>query len=336
MALFADSADFATMAPLLETSEWTKVLPSIDLVERQYLRNQVLGHTLYTTLHNAYKASLADAAPAMDTDLKVLLDACRPVVAALGTHKAMAKLSVMFTASGPMVSKTDTMAPPAMWQSRQSQATILEEGLGYLDQLIDFLLNSGSTYQWQTSPFAVRIRKCIVRTVEHMQDHHVNIADSAWTLHMMRPAMLIQQDRLRGVLSDAAFDDLLAHIDDVTLTGANAEIIDPARSAVIHLALSELAISNSITINADGAWTWQTASSAGTSGGPIPATNHRLDQIARGFRQTGEEQLKSVESIAKKLAAAGQYPLYAASTQNAQPFVRGSTTADGSSSYSTF
>ena len=336
MALFANSADFATMAPLLETADWNKVLPSIDLVERQYLRNQVLGHTLYTTLHTAYQGSLAVGGPALSSDMLALLSACRPVVAALGTHKAMSKLSVMFTASGPMVSKTDTMAPPAMWQSRQAQATILEEGLGYLDQLIDFLLGSGSTYQWQTSPFAVTVRKCIVRTVEHIQEHHVNIGNSAWTLHMMRPAMLIQQDRLRGVLSDDAFGDLMLHIDDTPITGANAEILGPARAAVIHLALAELAVTNSITINPDGAWMWQAASSAGTSGGPGAATNHRLDQVARSYRQAGEEQLKAVESIAKRLAAAGQYPLYAASPQNAQPFVRGSTTADGSSSFSTF
>ena len=35
----ADTTDFATLAPVLESSDWPMLKPTIDLVERQYLRD---------------------------------------------------------------------------------------------------------------------------------------------------------------------------------------------------------------------------------------------------------------------------------------------------------
>lgn len=334
MPLFTSTEDFATLAPVLETADWAKLLPTIKAVERRYLRNAVLGATLYAQLHDSYQASNASPATPMPGPMAELLAMCRPAVAGLATHMSISKIGVQLTASGAMVSQTDTMRPAPMWRTRDSEATILEEGLSELDALIDFLLDSADTYNWQQSPFAARAKSCIVRTVKHMDEHFVNIRDSAWTLHVLRPAMLQAQQHLRNVLSDAVFEQLLESVGQSSPSPAYAALILPARAAVIHMALADSAVMRSITLDADGAWTWSGGNNASVSGAKQPATDHRLEQLVLKHRTVANEQLAQLERTAKKLAADGQLPLYADSPQGQRPAQRGNSTPPGSSTYS--
>lgn len=335
MALFKDTEDFSQLAPVLETANWATLKPTIDLVERQYLRDHVLGKTLYDSLRAAYIAS-TEASPLvpLTADQQTLLDQCRPAIAGIAASLVIPKLSANITSAGMTVSETETMKRAPMWMSREARSALMKEGLSYLDQLIDFLISSGSTYNWQDSPFATRVKACLVRTVEEMTAHRVDIGNSGWLLHRLRPSMLTAQDRVRQVLSDAAFDDLLTQVQAGTLTGANPQLIDSARSAIIHLAIARMATLNSITIDDDGVWSWQSATSGQVSGGPIPAKDLRLDRAVELYRQTGEEQLKELERIAKKLADADQFPLYKNSDMYVQPYVRGTTTPEDSSTFS--
>ncbi len=341
MALFKDVADFATLAPVLATAQWPMLLPSIDMVQRSYLRDQVLGRKLYDHMHVAYQASIATPSVPVPPPLVPLLDLSRKAIAGLAAHRAMPKLGVLFTTGGPMVNQSDTMRPAPQWRTKEAAKALFEEGLGYLDQLIDHLLENdytwadgSATLKWSDGGFAARIKSCLVRTVQEFNEHHVDVGNSGWLMHRLRPAMLHVQERIRGVLCDAAFDALLAAVQAGNTAEPEKTILRYARPAIIHLAIAQLAVVNSITIDADGAWSVQATSGSNTSTGPVPARDERLNAAIELYNRRGEEYLKKMEAEAKRLAAAGQYPAYANSTCYAVPFVRGSTTPDDSSTFS--
>lgn len=331
MALFKDIEDFATCAPVLKSAAWEMLKPSIDLVERQYLRDHVLGTTLYDQLHSAYQASIAQTPTPLTPDMQNLLDRCRPAVAGLAAHQAIPKLSVMFTTGGPMVSQTETMKPASQWKTNAATKALLQEGLGCLDQLIDFLIANAGTYSWSTSPFAVQVNDCLVRTAKDCLAYHVDIGNSGWLLHRLRPAMRQVQERIKATLCDDAYNDLLAAVQAGTVTGTNAKILDLARPAIIHLALARMATLASVTIDAEGVWTWEASSGGAVSGGPIPAKDQRLDRVVEVYTQQGEACLARMFDLAVQLAKAGQYPLFLNSTcYPVEPPDRNTTPPDSS------
>lgn len=211
MALFRDIEDFAQLAPALATASWSMLKPSVDLVEKQFLRDEVLGATLYDNLLQAYQGSIASPVVPITPQMQALLDRCRPAIAGLAAHQAMPKLGVLITTGGPMVSQTDTMRPASQWRIRAAAKTLFQEGLSYLDQLIAFLLEHDD-YSWNSSPFAVSIRSCLVRTVQEFSPYQVNIGNSGWMLHRLRPAMRHVQERIRGIICQDAYNDLVAAV----------------------------------------------------------------------------------------------------------------------------
>ena len=343
MALFEDTADFASLAPVLATAQWPLLLPSIDIVERQYLRDQVLGKPLYDQLQDAYTASIASTPVPLNPAMKALLARCRRTVAGLASNKAIPKLGVLFTTGGPMQSQTDTMRPASQWKTKAVADALFEEGISYLDQLIDFLLENGqaytwtegsSTVSWMDGEFAKRVGSCLVRTVDEMTAYHVDIGSSGWLMHRLRATMIHVQDRIRGLIGDSAYDDLLSAVQTGIFQPTEAAIIQHARPAVIHLAIAQMATINSITIDSNGAWQWQSTSGSTSSAGPVPASDQRLGRVIDLYIKRGNEHLKALERKAKDLAQAGQYPAYANSSAYAAPFVRASTTPPESSTFS--
>lgn len=299
MALFEDTADFATVFPLLESTEWTMLLPFLELREQELLSDEVLGTDLYAALHADYQASIAGTPVALPARSAALLPYVRKALAFLTIYDAMPTLGVIYGATGPMEVSTANQAPARMWKQNQAAARMLLQGNSLLNQLIAFLLGNESDYpEWADAPVRVEVRESLVpdmRSVRRYLKLH-----GAWLLHQLRPSLRnVQEGPVKSLLGDTAYTTLLAHVVADTVTSDEQILLEQIRPAMLHWALANEATPLQLTIDSRGIWTWEMSGSGGgqVSGGEKAATNPRLTALIRHHNAMAESHMESLRKL---------------------------------------
>lgn len=298
MSLFKDTADFCTVYPALKSTSWRMVLPSIELVESSMFRDQVLGHSLYDDLHDAYQASIAESPTAMPAALASLNERVRKAVAFLSAFEALPQLNVNFSSTGATASETDRTKRAPMWAVHEHLAAALRHGHGYLDQLVAFLAENESDYAaWSEAPFRKEVRESLIPTMA-VASRYMKLGGT-WLLHQLRPAMRkIQRGPVRSIIGDTDYDTLLAHVHADAVTEDEQDLLEEARPAILNLALASQVIALGLTIDLQGVCTWESATSGGqTSGGKQPAEPERINALVRDLTATGNAHLEELRKL---------------------------------------
>jgi hypothetical protein len=298
MALFKDTAAFAASYPALKSTEWSMLLPCVDLVEMTILRDQVLGATLYNALHAAYQASIAVTPVAMSTELAALHAKCLRPVAFLSAADAIPTLNVLFTSAGAMIEETDKRKAAPMWRTREAIAKATLSGYAFLNELIAFLNTNAADYPtWTEAPVYTEVRESMVPTMKEAS-RHIRLA-GPWLLHKLRPAMrTVQTGPVKSLLGDTDYDALLAAVVADNPSADQVKQLDQIRPAMLHHAIASEATALSLTIDTNGAWNWSGATSGSSiSGGEKPATDARLDALIRHHKAKGDAHLSALQAL---------------------------------------
>lgn len=299
MALFKDTSDFASEYPLLENSDWGRLLPFVELNEARTIANQVLGNALYDLLHSAYQASIATSPTALPSRFDSLLPKVRKTLAFFVVYDALPTLNVQLSASGAHVVATAQQQPAPMWRVNQMRDQVLEQAHGFLDLLLLHLTGNESTYpEWVTSPYRTEVRESFVQESRHIE-RHVRI-DSPWLLHQLRPSMReLQNGPIKSLLGDTAYAAMLAAIVNNTLSSQQKQQLELIRPAMIHHAIAEMCGPLQLKMNNRGVWNWQMTSSGGgsVSGGEQSATTERLVGLQRHHSNKSLKFLKELSDL---------------------------------------
>lgn len=312
MALFKDTADYASVFPLLKSSSWEMLLPFVELTEAEVMSAQVLGPTLYAALHAAYQSSIATTPVVVPAPLDALLPKVRKVLAFLATYDAMEVLNVQYSAAGMTITTTANQQPAPMWRVNKSRAQMLKQAYGHLNQLIMHLTaHEDLLTDWAEAPVRTEIRESLIPDMRACE-RHLRLA-GPWLLYQLRPALRrVQEGPVQKLIGASAYTTLLGHVhaDPSTITTTEAAWLDHIRPAMLHTAIAEQAAALQLNIDAQGIWTWTMASGGGgnTSGGENPVANDRLTGLVRHHKNLGDQHLEALRLLLEPDTNNAQFP----------------------------
>lgn len=304
--LFSNSAHFAEHYPALESVDFARISPSIELVELQYLRDHVLGATLYDNLLAAYQASITTSPTAMSTAMANLHARCVKPVAHLAAYEAMPDLNVLFTSGGMMVQVGEGQQSAPMWRVHQARKSALKKGYAFLDQLVAFLAANEATYpEWVEAPLRAEVRESLIPTAV-TTERYLRVVNGSWLLYKLRPALRkAQQGPIRTLLG-SALDTLVAHVhaNPSAVTPDEALILEEARPAMLYLAIVEMAIPLGINTDESGVWSWQSTTSGGqASGGEQQVSAEWMNAKLRNYEKQAAIHLENLRALVQPTTA---------------------------------
>jgi hypothetical protein len=271
----------------------------VDLVEHQSFRDEVLGTTLYEALDTAYQASIADTPTAMPAALAALLPTVRMAVAYRAVHDNAPILNVTFDTNGMTNVESANRKSSTMWRTKMALTAILNKAYSHLDLCVGHLLhNDTSLPQWADSPLRASLRSGFIRDMRHVFPY-IRLS-GPWMLYQLHPAMRrVQTGPVRKVIGETHYNSIITKLNTGTPPNSTEQdILDQARPAMLHLALAEQAIPLSMTLDHQGAWTWNMAASgSGVSGGEKPAESTKLNAMVRSNEVLGNAYMAALYKL---------------------------------------
>lgn len=316
MALVKLITHIQTHMPMLGSAKVEALLPYITSAEHKYLRDGVLGKTLYDALHTAYQADITLAG---NTAWRPLLLHCQNAMVHLGFYDALPIVNVLFSSGGLQVNSSPTTGQVAAseYRSRAAQQAVQTQGFNALDQLIGWLWdNHGAVPTWDTSEFYRQHGRGLIRRVPDFELGGVRIGSSGWLLHMILPAVRRAEDQVRDLLCKTAYDEIITlMVAGTALSPAQQTIVDVARQAVANIAIAESIVPLHLHVGPDGVSQFEASNSVGGgAGGQQPSNAESKNALIESYQAIGARMLKKVETEARRLAALGSLATYAAST----------------------
>lgn len=315
MALFKTIDDLTPHVPVLESANVNALLPSLKAAELKYLRDGVLGKTLYDALHAAYTA---DSTLPSNTAWRPLLEMCQQTIGLLGLHTALPLVNVLFSSGGLQVNSSPATGQVAAseYRSRAAQGALYKQGLDALDQLIVWLWeNTADVPTWTSSNFYRLHGRGVVRTVQDVEQGGVRLGSGGWMMYVLLPAFRRAEERVSNLLCTTQYTELVDRLIANTLTTAEIAFLDKVKEYVAHAAIAEQHEPMGLTIDNDGAWVFENSNAAGGgAGGPKPAPDSRMNAHKNKYELLAESLFKNVETKARAAVVAGHLTTYAAST----------------------
>lgn len=317
MALFKTNAELANYYPARMTLEMKDIASTMERVEFDYLQQQILGDQQYQELLTAYEA---DSITDPTSRLGKLLDLSRYVVSHLVAYHFADIGAVQLTSTGFIVATPqDGQGTAATNKVDRLKREVLSAGFSFMDRLLGFLNANSSDYPlWADSVLADRA-KGLMRTTQQYNGA-LDIAGSHWLFWKLRPLIERHQnpDSLiaRTLASAELYDELVSQSNaGDNFSNANAQLIRIIRPAIAHLTMAEAVTELSLNKDDRGVWTFQSLSGGSSAGGPVPASDRRLDTWQQYHAKRADEFIQALLAKLRKLAAAAQLPLYAATSE---------------------
>ncbi len=313
--LFTTNEELAKYIPARMTLDMQDIQGTLERVEFDYLRSQVLGAAQYQELVEAYEAESIASGDRLDK----LLHHARGAVAHLLAYHYADIGAVQWTATGPVVATGDTISGAAsITRIERWKRELMSAGFSALDRCLGFLQAHVVDYPlWSDTVLSERGRG-LVRATGHF-GQSVDIGNSHWFYWKLRPIIERNQDEdslvARTLCSGALYAELVAESNaGDAFSPANAQIMRRVRPAIIHLSMAEAVTDGSVMRDDRGVWTYTTMGSGSTGGGPMGASDKRLDTWQKYHNDRGTEFIQALEKVLHRLAAAGELPLYASSS----------------------
>lgn len=317
MGLTSTLAEVKGYYPARLTLKVDDILPAIEDAEEEYLVNQVLGRPFYDELVTAYQAN------SLDPDEIAVVNLCRRATVNLGLHHALSSLNVTLQSNGLGVVKNNDTVPASQARTNALKSDLLRAGFRGLDRLIAHLIENAEDFDsWtdDSNTIYTSLTTGLVRTTAEFEDV-VRIGNSGFLFYKMRPTMrMVEEGPVAKVLcNDELYQDLLTKVLEEDLDEHETRVVKQASVAIAHLTMADSITKLSLTIDPSGAWSFSTLAGGETSGGPIPVDAKRLDALEARYRADGHVALERLKDLCQSLAAAGNLPLYAASSCYVDP-----------------
>lgn len=313
--LFTTNEELARYIPARMTLDMKDIASTMERVEHDYLREQVLGGAQYQELVTAYEAETITTGDRLDK----LLHHSRGALAHLLAYHYADIGAVQWTSTGPVVA-TGEQGTGAASINRidRWKRELLTAGFSALDRCLGYLHATAVDFPLWSSTVQAERAKGLVRTTMHF-GQAVDIGNSHWFYAKIRPIIERNQDEdslvAATLCNPALYAEILTQSNaGDTFNAANAQLIKRIRPAIIHISLAEAVTDGSVIRDDRGIWVYQSFSGGGSTGGPMGASDARLDSWQTYHRKRGEEYIQALAKLCKRLAAAGDLPLYASSS----------------------
>ncbi len=272
MALFKTTEELKDYYPARVTFDLEDLAPTLQRVEREYLRDQVLGEAQLNELQSAYDA---DTLTGVQEDL---LKECRTVVANLGIYHFTGLGNVEFSTGGLVTGQTEHKRPAAEWRTRDLERAVLSAGYRGIDDLLGYLHAHRSDFPtWTGSPQYAAWTKGWMRSTRDFQGY-VNIGNSGYLFTRMLPVVRrIEQAVITDTLCSATYAaSLESKLTAGTLSTNELKVVQLVKFATAHLTMADSIVELSLNMDERGVWVFGSLLGGSTSGGPAPAADTRL------------------------------------------------------------
>lgn len=300
MALFSTTTELREFYPARVTFDLDDLKPTLESVEQEFLVEQVMGRAFFDELVEALQDDDLD-----DTQEEILR-LCRRVVAPLAIQQFTGMANVEFSSGGLVTGQTEHKRPASEWRTRDLERTLMHQAYRALDVLIAHLLeHEDELDSWVDSEQHADLTGGWLRGTRDFQ-RHVNINNSGYLYLRMRGTMRrIEQGPVQDVLcSTAVADDLRTKWDADTLSAAETEVLDTLQQAVVHLTMADSIVELSLNMDGTrGVWTFNTVLGQ-TSGGPMPASDARLQNRITHHQNLGKHFLAKLQKKLQAMAEA--------------------------------
>jgi len=308
MALFKTTTDLQGFHPARLTLKFEDILPFLEQVEHEYLRELVLGPGLYDELHSNYQAGT------MSQEHVDLLPLARAPVVPLAIVAAAHTLNVQLTSGGFVVAVGEKLSVASESRIENLKREQLAIGHKALDRLVDHCFENNEDLGWFASDQFTDFTQGFVTTTREFQKWVPAIGNSGFLYLRMRPTIrTAEQEDIRAVLCDVdLYVQLLAEASaGDQWTGQNGALALYIRPAVCHLSIARAISSLALTLGPEG---MLTLGSASHQGGPnlerTAANEKRLDTFQKHHESEGLRYLDRLRAKCQELAEAGQLSLY--------------------------
>lgn len=205
--LFKTTIRLVAFAKLASTIDFKNVMPTIRMVEEQFLL-PLLGEELYNDLDTAYTAAADDEAALTDVQ-KALLERCRYATAPLICYHYAPKADVIVSDAGVQRLETTTNKTAYQNQVVNYREQNLREHELATERLLQFLEDKKTDYPtWGTGGGFKEYRALFIKTGSEFQK--LFPSHSPWRNYMaMRPRMVdVEENIIRPAIGDALFTEL--------------------------------------------------------------------------------------------------------------------------------
>lgn len=317
MALFKTNAELKPYFPARMTLDMADIAQTQDRVEHDYLTQQVLGEAQYQELLTAYNAEAIVPGDRLDR----LMHRCRAVVAHLVAYHYADLGALQWTSTGFVVA-TGTGGDGVASVNRidRFKRELLNAGFSFLDRLLGFLQAEIANFPlWADSTFKARAQGLLRSTAQFQAV--CDIGNSHWFYWRLRTLIERNQDEDSIVAHILCSQQLYAQLVEESNAGdrfdeTNARLVMLLRAVIAHQSIAEAVTDRSIGKDDRGVWTFQSFN--GSEGGPVGATDARLETWQKYHQRRADEFAEVLRRKLKSLADAGRLPLYAASSCYAQ------------------
>lgn len=316
MALFKTVEELALFFPARLTFPIEVILPTMDMVEQEYLSELVLGDELYTALHTGFQEDT------LDDDMEALLNKCRPIVANMAVYHFTGEANVELVAQGGLVvSKTEHKTPASEWRTRDLERSVLRKGYRGIDVLFAWLIENADVYtDWTDTTQYTDLIAGFVRSTQEF-NAIVRIGNQGYLFQQMKPTIRrMELGPVKDVVcSTTLFDDLLAKTTAGTLSADEAKLVHLMRQATVHLAMAASIPELSLQKDERGLWTFSSLVGGATSVGMTAASEGRLNQRIKSENDLGAAFLDKLRIELQRQAEANPAHPYASSSCYVDP-----------------
>lgn len=315
MPLFKTTAELKQYYPARTTFDLEDLAPTLKRVEREYLRDQVLGEAQLNELQSAYDA---DTLSGVQEDL---LMECRTVVANLGIYHFTGLANVEFSSGGLVSGQTEHKRPASEWRTRDLERAVLSAGYRGLDDLLGYLHAHRSDFPtWRASAQYAAWTKGFLRSTRDFQER-VAIGNSGYLFSKMLPVIRrIEQGVIAETLCSATYAaSLESKLTAGTLSANELKVVKLVQMATAHLTMADSIVELSLSMDDRGVWVFGSLLGGSTSGGPTPADVERLQNRIDHHTNLGKGALTKLTAELQAQAVADETHPYRTSTCYVDP-----------------
>lgn len=307
MRIFTDITDFRNFVSVPVTAEMDLLNPIMDSAQEEYII-PVVSRDQFTDL-----LEKIDDGSTLSTAEEELRDHIKRVVANATILEWIPIGNINIQQGGFTVNQNESTRPASQYRVEELKESLWNRLQTSLDLLIKFVDdNEDDLGAYLLSDERTEAYSHFINQSEELATH-VSVKVNRWLLRAMRPVLTrIEQYKIKAILSEDLFDEMIDKISTRESLGVYAPILPLVQRALAHLAFSESIEELGVQIGNSGAYIGFIRNNNDPRQ-TTPVDGVKLLRMIENNRRLGEVAMEKLKL--HLLENASSYPLYEASAE---------------------
>jgi hypothetical protein len=217
--------------------------PYINTAE-DWIKRDIIGENLYNDLNTASGDNSGE-----------IYNKCRSVIALYSYFLAIPDLDVIQTNAGLGVVNNQDFAPASKERTKKLQENIQKRMNVAIEDLIDYLIGSDSTYfnKWKESSAHDKIYSVLVYSTRDFSEYYDLYDNRTLYLALRNEIKAVERTKIAGKISQAFLNQLKTAQKDYELNEKHNAILPDLKYAIIYYAMSSALYSEKISMQGNTA-----------------------------------------------------------------------------------